>query len=101
MSDLGQFLRGLTVLSSMVALEQALARSSPRRIETLNLHHLDLYERDEAFRRAIEAADAWTADGWPVQLALQRLGVRCERVTGRELCDRLAHDGSFAATTSR
>jgi N-acetylglucosaminyldiphosphoundecaprenol N-acetyl-beta-D-mannosaminyltransferase len=103
--DLGRFLRliagGPGVLPSMDALESVLRSSSPRRVQTLNLHHLDLYERDEAFRDAMAGAGAWTADGWPVQLALRRLGAPSARVTGRELCDRLARDRSFAPTTTR
>jgi len=103
--DLGRFLRRLArgrgLLRSMDALELALGSSSVRRIQTLNLHHLDLYERDEAFRDAIATAGAFTADGWPVQLALRRLGVPSARVTGRELCDRLAKDSAFAPTTTR
>jgi N-acetylglucosaminyldiphosphoundecaprenol N-acetyl-beta-D-mannosaminyltransferase len=85
----------------MDVLEAVLVSGSPRRIQTLNLHHLDLYERDEEFREAVRKSGAWTADGWPVQLALRRLGVRSARVTGRELCARLGRDASFAPRTTR
>src|SRR5262249_19400400 len=86
---------------SMDVLEAVIASGAPRRIQTLNLQHLDLYERDEEFREAVRRAGAWTADGWPVQLALRRLGVSSARVTGRELCSRLAGDTSFAPATKR
>ena len=103
--DLAEFLRTLThgpgLLPSMNVFEAVLNAGAPRRVQTLNLHHLDLYERDEEFREAVRSAGAWTADGWPVQLALRRLGVPSARVTGRELCARLASDASFAPGTTR
>src|SRR5262249_59635282 len=103
--DLAQFLRTLAygpgLLPSMDVLEAVIASGAPRRIQTLNLQHLDLYERDEEFREAVRRAGAWSADGWPVQLALRRLGVRSTRVTGRELCERLARAASFAPSTPR
>ena len=95
-SDLRQFLGAAVtdgrVVESMDALEQALGEGSPKRIQTLNLHHLDLFERHPSFREATRRAGAWTADGWPVELALRRFGSRTERVTGRELCGHLAYD---------
>jgi N-acetylglucosaminyldiphosphoundecaprenol N-acetyl-beta-D-mannosaminyltransferase len=89
------------VLESVDALEQALRDGRPKRIQTLNLHHLDLFQRNPSFREATRRAGAWTADGWPVELAFKRLGSGTGRVTGRELCGRLAYDPSFAPGTTR
>ena len=104
-ADLRQFLAAAVddgrVVETMDALAQGLRDGSPKRIQTLNLHHLDLFERDPQFREATRRAGAWTADGWPVELALKRLGSRTGRVTGRELCGRLAYDPSFAPGTTR
>jgi N-acetylglucosaminyldiphosphoundecaprenol N-acetyl-beta-D-mannosaminyltransferase len=104
-SDLRQFLGAAVtdgrVVESMEALERALGKGSPKRIQTLNLHHLDLFERHPSFREATRRSNAWAADGWPVELALKRFGSHTERVTGRELCGRLAYDPSFAPGTTR
>jgi N-acetylglucosaminyldiphosphoundecaprenol N-acetyl-beta-D-mannosaminyltransferase len=104
-ADLRRFLGAAVadgrVVETMDALEQALREGSPKRIQTLNLHHLDLFERDPAFREATCRAGGWTADGWPAELAFKRLGSRTRRVTGRELCTRLASDASFAPGMTR
>jgi len=103
--ELDAFLRDLAdgpnVLASTDDLEATLRSRSCRRIQTLNLHHLDLFERDPDFRRATRSAGAWTADGWPVRLAFRRLGCSTARVTGRELCQRLATEPGFATGTTR
>lgn len=63
-----------------------LGRRGPRRVVTVNLSELHHYVRDEGHRDALDAADHWTADGWPVVRALRRVGVEVERVTGSGLC---------------
>ena len=50
------------------------------------MHHLALYERDDAFAAAVDSADAWTADGWPVKVLFGLVGRRVRRATGSDLC---------------
>ncbi|MBA3274323.1 MAG: WecB/TagA/CpsF family glycosyltransferase [Chloroflexia bacterium] len=63
------------------------------RVQTLNLHHLELAKREPAFRASIESATWVTADGWPVRRAFNALGYRTERVTGYDFVSNLLNDG--------
>lgn len=68
------------------ALFDRLARRDIHRVVTVNLFDLAHYTRDESYRETLDSADAWTADGWPVQRALVAAGLPTERVTGSHLC---------------
>lgn len=77
-------------------LDAALRDTTPKRIQTVNLHHLALAARDEAFAQTIESADYITADGWPIVSLMRAQGVEPERVTGSELIERMVNEGEFA-----
>ena len=70
----------------MTELHHRLAHGRDQRVVTVNLFELHHYVRDPGYRALIDAADAWTADGWPVMRALRRIGIETERVTGSGLC---------------
>ena len=55
------------------------------RIQTVNLHDVELYCSNKEFAEATIAADSFTADGWPVRAALRLAGRHVDRVTGSEL----------------
>jgi N-acetylglucosaminyldiphosphoundecaprenol N-acetyl-beta-D-mannosaminyltransferase len=60
-------------------------------VQTVNLHHFALLHSNPEFRRAYDAADYVTADGWPIAVALRRNGTRSasptHRVTGSDLVE--------------
>lgn len=60
-----------------------------QRIVTVNLYELHHYVQDPQYRRLLDDADAWTADGWPIVRALRAVGVPATRVTGSGLCHNL------------
>lgn len=73
-------------------LEACLSRGGPRRIQTLNLQHLYLAKTSPIFRQVIAAADAVTADGWPVVQLLKSAAIPVERATGADLVSQLLSD---------
>ncbi len=82
------------LIATQADLLRRLTNGQGGRIQTVNLHHLQLATTDARFRAAIEDADAVTADGWPVVAGLHRLGRDVKRVTGSQLiADMLASDG--------
>jgi len=80
---------GSTLLQTTSALTEALSRPPPLRIMTVNTHHLWAYRNIPGFRLAVDRADAFTADGWPVVATGRALGRSVQRVTGRTLCSLL------------
>lgn len=78
------------------ALDAAIRDGGAKRIQTVNLHHLALAKRDDAFAAVIDAADHVTADGWPIVTLMRSHGVEAERVTGSELLARMIGDFDFA-----
>lgn len=77
------------VLPTDAALWAALSTRASVRVVTVNLFELCHYARDRRYRSVVDAADAWTADGWPVVVALRAVGVRTSRTTGSGLCGTL------------
>lgn len=71
-------------LPTQISLLEESLQPGSRRVQTVNLHHLFLAKKNPQFRRAVEEADAVTADGWPVSWALRRLGRPVDRVTGSD-----------------
>ncbi|AXT85320.1 hypothetical protein C6I20_09060 [Aeromicrobium sp. A1-2] len=61
----------------------------PKRIQTVNLHHLALASRSEDFAKTIEKADYITADGWPIVSLMRSRGIDPARVTGSEFIERM------------
>lgn len=76
-------------------LDAALCDPQPKRIQTVNLHHLALADQDPVFAATIEAADYITADGWPIVTLMQSRGVDAQRVTGSELVERMVSSRTF------
>ncbi|MGA9714268.1 MAG: WecB/TagA/CpsF family glycosyltransferase [Aeromicrobium sp.] len=76
-------------------LDAALLDAQPKRIQTVNLHHLALADRDPVFAATIEAADYITADGWPIVTLMRSRGVSPQRVTGSELVERMVSTRTF------
>lgn len=80
-------------LANEAALHDLLFRSQHGgRVQTVNLHHLQLCDEHALFRAATAEATHFTADGWPVVLLFSAFGRRVGRVTGSDLVDRLASD---------
>ena len=77
------------VISTVSELHDRMRHRAPRRVVTVNLFELHHYVRDPHHRFLTDAADYWTADGWPVVRALRKIGVSAERVTGSGLCSDL------------
>jgi N-acetylglucosaminyldiphosphoundecaprenol N-acetyl-beta-D-mannosaminyltransferase len=78
------------VAATAAELREAIQRGGRLRVQTVNLHHVELAQRSAEFRTALVEADLLTADGWPVVRALRALGRDVERVTGSELTAALA-----------
>lgn len=76
-------------------LDAALCDPQPKRIQTVNLHHLALADQDPIFAATIEAADYITADGWPIVTLMRSRGVDAQRVTGSELVERMVGSRTF------
>lgn len=70
----------------------------PKRIQTVNLHHLALAARSDEFARTIEQADYITADGWPIVSLMRSRGIEPERVTGSEFIERMLAGRQFHGT---
>ena len=87
---LREFLQKANASGRVVPTQQALlariARRDVTRVVTVNLFDLHHYADDPTYRATLDSADAWTADGWPVQRALVAAGVPTDRVTGSQLC---------------
>lgn len=67
----------------------------PKRIQTVNLHHLALASKSAEFARTIEQADYITADGWPIVSLMRSRGIDPERVTGSEFLERMLAGRQF------
>jgi N-acetylglucosaminyldiphosphoundecaprenol N-acetyl-beta-D-mannosaminyltransferase len=67
----------------------------PKRIQTVNLHHLALAARSDDFARTIERADYITADGWPIVSLMRSRGIDPARVTGSEFLERMLSGRQF------
>ncbi|MDR7184915.1 N-acetylglucosaminyldiphosphoundecaprenol N-acetyl-beta-D-mannosaminyltransferase [Microbacterium trichothecenolyticum] len=65
-------------------------------MQTVNLHHVALAERDDEFRAALLNASHVTADGWPLVALLQSADVDVERVTGSDWLHRTSGNGTLA-----
>ena len=76
-------------------LDAALNDAQPKRIQTVNLHHLALAAKDPVFAATIDAADYITADGWPIVTLMRSRGVSPQRVTGSELVERMVSSRTF------
>ena len=76
-------------------LDAALYDPQPKRIQTVNLHHLALAANDPVFAATIEAADYITADGWPIVTLMRSRGLDPHRVTGSELVERMVGSRKF------
>ena len=66
----------------------------PRRVQTVNLHHLWLATRNRDFYDLIASADDVTADGWPLVWAIGQRNEKVERVTGSDYVLSLFSDDS-------
>jgi N-acetylglucosaminyldiphosphoundecaprenol N-acetyl-beta-D-mannosaminyltransferase len=73
-------------------------RTQPIRVQTVNLQHVHLIATSQASADAAVAADLVSADGWPLAFLARRMGMRCERVTGRQVVDALLRDPTFAGS---
>lgn len=71
---------------------------APKRIQTVNLHHLALASRSDDFARTIERADYITADGWPIVSLMRSRGIEPARVTGSEFLERMLAGRQFHGT---
>lgn len=67
----------------------------PKRIQTVNLHHLALAARSDEFARTIRKADLITADGWPIVSLMRSRGIEPDRVTGSEFVERMLSGRQF------
>ena len=76
-------------------LDAALYDAQPKRIQTVNLHHLALANQDPVFAETIESADYITADGWPIVTLMRSRGISPSRVTGSELVERMVSSRRF------
>ena len=70
----------------------------PKRIQTVNLHHLALASRSDDFARTIDRADFITADGWPIVSLMRSRGIDPARVTGSEFLARMLAGRQFQGT---
>jgi exopolysaccharide biosynthesis WecB/TagA/CpsF family protein len=84
------------VLKNLDELASVLTAARACRVQTVNLHHLQLAAGNAGFKRALEDADYLTADGWPIVLLANSLGMRVEKVAGSAFLRRLLQDRSFA-----
>ena len=66
------------------------------RVQTVNLQHVHLIRESQRQADAAMAADLVSADGWPIALLARRAGLRCARVTGRQVVDALVSDATFS-----
>jgi N-acetylglucosaminyldiphosphoundecaprenol N-acetyl-beta-D-mannosaminyltransferase len=74
----------------------ALKLGEPWRVQTVNLHHIALAERNAEFRNALSTATYRTADGWPVVSLLRAANVAAQRVTGSDWLREAVESGRLA-----
>jgi len=67
----------------------------PKRIQTVNLHHLALASKSADFAKTIDKADYITADGWPIVSLMRSRGIDPARVTGSEFIERMLSGRQF------
>lgn len=67
----------------------------PKRIQTVNLHHLALASKSKDFAKTIDEADFITADGWPIVSLMRSRGIDPARVTGSEFIERMLAGRQF------
>jgi N-acetylglucosaminyldiphosphoundecaprenol N-acetyl-beta-D-mannosaminyltransferase len=67
----------------------------PKRIQTVNLHHLALASKSPDFAKTIDKADYITADGWPIVSLMRSRGIDPARVTGSEFIERMLSGRQF------
>lgn len=79
-------------------LDAAVMDAGSKRIQTVNLHHLALAAKSEAFARTIQQADYITADGWPIVSLMRSRGIEPARVTGSEFLERMLAGRQFHGT---
>lgn len=77
------------------AFDAAVLDTVPKRIQTVNLHHLALAARSDEFARTIRKADFITADGWPIVSLMRSRGIEPDRVTGSEFIERMLAGRQF------
>ena len=77
------------------AFDAAVLDDEPKRIQTVNLHHLALADRSDEFARTIRKADFITADGWPIVSLMRSRGIEPDRVTGSEFVERMLSGRQF------
>lgn len=77
------------------AFDAAVLDHEPKRIQTVNLHHLALAARSDEFARTIRKADFITADGWPIVSLMRSRGIEPDRVTGSEFVERMLSGRQF------
>lgn len=82
-------------LLSDEAFDAAVLDHEPKRIQTVNLHHLALAARSDDFARTIRQADFITADGWPIVSLMRSRGIEPDRVTGSEFVERMVAGRQF------
>lgn len=75
--------------------DAAVLDHQPKRIQTVNLHHLALAARSDDFAKTIDKADFITADGWPIVSLMRSRGIDPERVTGSEFIERMLAGRQF------
>ena len=75
--------------------DRAVLDLTPKRIQTVNLHHLALAARSEEFAKTIAKADYITADGWPIVSLMRSRGIDPARVTGSEFLERMLAGRQF------
>jgi N-acetylglucosaminyldiphosphoundecaprenol N-acetyl-beta-D-mannosaminyltransferase len=73
-------------------------RTQPVRVQTANLQHVHLIAVSQEAADAALAADLVSADGWPLAFLARRMGLPCDRVTGREVVEALIQDPSLAGS---
>lgn len=98
-SEVRAFLNESSVRWIIGQSELTSALESNLRVQTVNLHHLVLFERDSEFKRSMLAADALAADGWPVQELLNLPS--SARATGSAFMRELVGDREAATFAKR
>jgi N-acetylglucosaminyldiphosphoundecaprenol N-acetyl-beta-D-mannosaminyltransferase len=87
---------GPRLVRSQDAMTALALDGTPKRIQTVNVHHLYLARKSSAFESTIKRADYVTADGWPVAWALSGRGRSTARVTGADLVESIVTSNKSA-----